>query len=64
MYKCKIIIGAEFSSFETNLNNLFKTLPPSAELVSIQHLSGTFGNLSGGYGKLNTKNDILVVWKE
>ena len=64
MYKCKIINGAEFSSFETNLNNLFKTLPPSAELVFIQHLSGTFGNLSGGYGKLNTKNDILVVWKE
>ena len=64
MYKCKFINGTEFSSFETNLNNLFKTLPPSAELVSIQHLSGTFGNLSGGYGKLNTKNDILVVWKE
>ena len=64
MYKCKIINGAEFSSFETSLNNLFKTLPSSAELVSIQHLSGTFGNLNGGYGKLNTKNDILVVWKE
>lgn len=64
MYKCKIINGAEYSSFETSLNNLFKTLPPSAELVSIQHLSGTYGDLSGGYGILKSLNNILVVWKE
>lgn len=64
MYKCKIINGAEFFSFENNLNNLFKTLPPSAELVSIQHLTGTFGRLHGGYGELKCQNNILVVWKE
>ena len=64
MYKCKIISGGEYSSFETNLNNIFKTLPPSAELVSIQHLTGTFGRLGGGYGELKCQNNILVVWKE
>lgn len=64
MYKCKIISSTEFSSFETNLNHLFKDLPPSAELVSIQHLTGTYGRLGGGYGELKCKNNILVVWKE
>lgn len=65
MYKCKIINGTEFSSsLETSLNNLFNTLPPSAELVSIQHLTGTAGRLSGGYGELKCQNNILVVWKE
>lgn len=66
MYKCKIINGEGYSnsSFEINLNNIFETLPPSAELVSIQHLTGTSGRLSGGYGELNCQNGILVVWKE
>lgn len=64
MYKCKIINGSEYSSFETSLNNLFKTLPPSAELVSIQHLTGTSGRLGGGYGEMKCQNNILVVWKE
>ena len=64
MYKCKIITGTEYSPFETSLNNLFKTLPPSAELVSIQHLTGTLGKISSGYGELKCQNNILVVWKE
>ena len=63
MYKCKIINGTEYSSsLETNLNNLFKTLPPSAELVSIQHLTGTSGRFGGGYGELRCQNNILVVF--
>lgn len=64
MYKCKIINGEGYSSFETNLNSLFKTLSSSAELVSIQHLTGTSGRLGGGYGELKCQNSILVVWKE
>ena len=64
MYKCKIINGEQYSSFETNLNNLFETLPFSAELVSIQHLTGTSGRLHDGYGELKCQNSILVVWKE
>lgn len=66
MYKCKIINGGGYSSFEISLNNIFEALPPSAELVSIQHLTGTSGRLHDGYGygELKCQNSILVVWKE
>lgn len=64
MYKCKVINGGGCSSFEITLNNLFETLPPSAELVSIQHLTGTSGRLVSGCGELKCQNSILVVWKE
>lgn len=64
MYKSKIIAGGTYQSFETELNKLFASFPVNAELVSIQHITGTYGRFHGGYGELNTKNDILVVWKE
>lgn len=61
MYKARVFSG---NSIEADLNNLFKTFPVDAKIVSIEYMTSPKGRLGGGYGEITAEPKILVVWEE
>ena len=62
MYKAKVFSG---NSIEVNLNDLFKTFPVDAKIISIEYMTSPKGSLrAGGIGEITAEPKILVVWEE